>query len=86
MRRVRCGGTRFQQAGRGTGARRCADADLSVADGRDLQATHSVIGTVVYSLAPGLNLFGELRIERNGFRTGDDFETSALTVSTTLTF
>ncbi|KGM31399.1 porin [Inquilinus limosus] len=58
----------------------------SFTDGRDLQANHSVIGTVVYSLAPGLNLFGELRYERNGFRTGDDFETSALTVGTTLTF
>lgn len=58
----------------------------SFTDGRDLQANHSVIGTVVYSLAPGLNLFGELRYERNGFRTGDDFETSALTAGTTLTF
>jgi hypothetical protein len=40
----------------------------------------------VYSLAPGLTPFGELRTERNGFRAGDDFETSALTVGTTLTF
>lgn len=58
----------------------------SFTDGCDLETNHSVIGTLVYSSAPGFNLFGELRHERNTFRTGEDFETSALTVGTTVTF
>jgi hypothetical protein len=58
----------------------------SFTDGRDLQTNHSVIGTLVFNSAPGLNLFSELRYELNQFRSGEDFETSALTVGTTLTF
>lgn len=58
----------------------------SFTDGSDLQANHSVIGTLIYNLAPGLNVFSELRYERNEFRAGRDFETSALTAGTTLTF
>jgi hypothetical protein len=58
----------------------------SFTSGHDLRANHSVIGTLVYNASPGLNLFGELRYERNAFRTGEDFETSALTLGTTLTF
>ncbi|MFE0754221.1 porin [Inquilinus sp. NPDC058860] len=60
--------------------------DSSFTDGQDLKTNHSVIGTLVYNLAPGLNLFSELRYEKNEFRVGKDFETSALTAGTVLTF
>jgi len=62
------------------------DLHSTFTDGQDLRASHSVIGTLVYSLEPGFNLFSELRYERNEFRTGNEFDTSALTVGTTLTF
>ncbi|MGK9168071.1 porin [Inquilinus limosus] len=60
--------------------------ESSFTDGEDLKANHSVIGTLVYNLAPGFNLFSELRYEKNEFRVGKDFETSALTAGTVLTF
>lgn len=63
-------------------ALRTWSCDSSLTDGRDLRANRGVMGTLVYSLAPGLDLFSEL----NEFRAGEDFETSAPTVGTALTF
>ncbi|HEY9345614.1 MAG TPA: hypothetical protein VIQ53_09885, partial [Inquilinus sp.] len=58
----------------------------SFTDGDDLKISHNVIGTLVYNAAPGLDLFSELRWERDEFRQGTDFETSSLSVGTILNF
>jgi|GEM_PF-2739442 len=43
---------------------------MSFSDGRDLPAHRGVMGTLVYSLAPGPNLFRGL----NELRAGDNFK------------
>ena len=58
----------------------------SFTDGTDLQTNHSVIGSVLYNVAPGLNSFTELSYERNEFRAGRDFEATSLTSGLVLSF
>jgi hypothetical protein len=58
----------------------------SFTNGADLQTNHSVIGSVLYNVAPGLNGFTELSYERNEFRTGRDFEATSLTSGVVLSF
>jgi hypothetical protein len=55
-------------------------------DGRDLKANHSVMGSFLYNLAPGLNSFTELSYERNEFRIGQDYESTHLTTGLLLSF
>ncbi len=69
-----------------TTAERDNGLNSSLNDGKDLQTSHNVIGTLVYSVAPGLDAFTELRYEKDEFRQGSDFETTALSVGTILNF
>ncbi|WP_179221640.1 porin [Inquilinus limosus] len=54
--------------------------------GSDLKANHSVIGSFLYNLAPGLNTFTELSYERNEFRAGKDYESTNLTTGLAISF
>ncbi|MDR6290311.1 hypothetical protein E9232_002832 [Inquilinus ginsengisoli] len=58
----------------------------SFTNGTDLQTNHSVIGSFLYNVAPGLNSFTELAYERNEFRVGRDFEQTSLTTGVVLAF
>ncbi|MGF6232356.1 hypothetical protein QFZ27_006311 [Inquilinus ginsengisoli] len=58
----------------------------SFTDGADLKANHSVIGSFLYNFAPGLSSFTELAYERNEFRAGQDYESTALTTGVVLAF
>ena len=58
----------------------------SFTNGKDLKTNHSVIGSFLYNLAPGLNTFTELSYELNEFRTGQDYEATALTTGVVLAF
>lgn len=52
----------------------------------DLEASHSVVLSLLYNLAPGFSSFTELVYERNEFRTGRDYEATALTSGLVLAF
>jgi hypothetical protein len=69
-----------------TAAQKNNGLDSTFTDGDDLKASHNVIGTLVYNLAPGLDVFSELRYEKDEFRQGSDFETSSLSVGSILNF
>jgi len=58
----------------------------SFTNGKDLQTNHSVVGSLLYNVAPGLNGFTELSYERNEFRTGRDFEATSLTSGLAISF
>jgi hypothetical protein len=55
-------------------------------NGKDLKTNHSVIGSFLYNLAPGLNSFTELSYEKNEFRNGQDYEATNLTSGVVLAF
>ncbi|KGM31689.1 hypothetical protein P409_25755 [Inquilinus limosus MP06] len=55
-------------------------------DGQDLKTNHSVVGSFLYNLAPGLNSFTELSYERNEFRSGKDYEATNLTTGLAISF
>ncbi|WP_179221601.1 porin [Inquilinus limosus] len=69
-----------------TAAERNSNLNSTFTDGQDLKASHNVIWSLVYNLAPGLDVFSELRYEKDEFRQGSDFETSSLSVGTILNF
>ncbi|WP_081688665.1 porin [Inquilinus limosus] len=69
-----------------TTAEKGNELESSFTDGEDLKANHSVIGSLLYNLAPGLNSFAELAYERNEFRFGKDYEATALTTGLALSF
>ncbi|WP_343713596.1 porin [Inquilinus sp.] len=54
--------------------------------GQDLKTNHSVIGSFLYNLAPGLNTFTELSYEKNEFRAGKDYEATNLTTGLAISF
>jgi hypothetical protein len=58
----------------------------SFTNGTDLQTNHSVVLSLLYNVAPGLNSFTELSYERNEFRAGRDYEASTLTSGVALSF
>jgi hypothetical protein len=60
--------------------------ESSFTDGADLKTNHSASLSFLYSLAPGLGTFTELVYEKNEFRTGQDYEATALTTGLSLSF
>ena len=58
----------------------------SFTDGSDLKTNHSVIGTVAYSVAPGLTSFTELSWEKNEFRAGREYNSTQLITGLVLAF
>ena len=69
-----------------TTAEKDSGLNSTFTDGDDLKTSHNVIGSLVYNVAPGLDVFSELRYEKDEFRVGKDFETSSLSVGSILNF
>ncbi|MFE0753833.1 porin [Inquilinus sp. NPDC058860] len=60
--------------------------ESSFTDGEDLKTNHSASLSFLYNLAPGLGSFTELVYEKNEFRIGQDYESTALTTGVVLAF
>ncbi|OWJ68128.1 porin [Inquilinus limosus] len=69
-----------------TTAEKGNNVNSSFTNGKDLKTNHSVIGSFLYNLAPGLNTFTELSYEKNEFRSGQDYESTNLTTGMVISF
>ncbi|WP_343713597.1 porin [Inquilinus sp.] len=69
-----------------TTAEKNNNVNSSFTSGKDLKTNHSVIGSFLYNLAPGLNTFTELSYEKNEFRSGQDYESTNLTTGMVIAF
>ena len=58
----------------------------SYTSGVDLKDNHMAGLNLTYTLAPGLNAYGELIYEKQNFRTGRDFETASIGTGIVLGF